>query len=255
MNIRILGCNGGVGEGSGTTSILVNDDIMIDCGTGIASLTLDEMAKIRHIFLTHSHLDHLTGIPFLVDTLFGVTEEPILVHGSATTLAALQQHIFNWVIWPDFAELPSKEQPIMRYEVMECDAFVSVNGIELHSVTMNHVVPTCGYIVKSDGGVFAFSADTTTTDLFWQLLNKEAKIDLLIVEAAFNNGELELCRRAKHYCPSLLAEDLKKLAHKCPVHLTHAKPGERDHIWREMKALVTDRTIVPLLGGEVFQIL
>jgi len=254
MKIRILGCNGGVGDGSGTTSILINEHILIDCGTGIASMTLAEMAQIRHIFLTHSHLDHLAGIPFLVDTLFGVINEPILIYGSSVTLAALQQHIFNWVIWPDFAVLPSLENPIMGYRLMECDSVVQIDAVEITSVGMNHVVPTCGYLVKADQRLFAFSGDTTTTDHFWDVLNQQAGVDLLVVETAFTDADLELCHRAKHYCPTLLAADLQKLCHPCAVHLTHAKPGEREHICAEITALVTDRQIIPLLGGEIFEI-
>src|SRR5687767_15813201 len=65
MRIRVLGCSGGIGGGLRTTALLVDDDILIDAGTGVGDLSLASLAKIDHIFVTHSHLDHVASIPFL----------------------------------------------------------------------------------------------------------------------------------------------------------------------------------------------
>ena len=63
MQLRILGCSGSISRGSHTTSMLVDDDVLIDAGTGVGELTLEEMMPIKHVFLTHSHLDHLASLP------------------------------------------------------------------------------------------------------------------------------------------------------------------------------------------------
>ncbi len=107
MQIRILGCSGGISGELRTTSLLVDDDILIDAGTGVGDMTLAEMAGIRHIFVTHSHLDHIAGIPLMVDSIFSQISEPVVIHASAATIAALRNHIFNWTIWPDFTVLPT----------------------------------------------------------------------------------------------------------------------------------------------------
>jgi glyoxylase-like metal-dependent hydrolase (beta-lactamase superfamily II) len=57
-----------MGGGAQTTAMLLDDDILIDAGTGVSSLSMAEMCKIDHIFVTHAHLDHVACIPFLVDT-------------------------------------------------------------------------------------------------------------------------------------------------------------------------------------------
>ena len=50
--------------------MLVDDDVLIDAGTGIGDLALEDLDSIRHVFLTHAHLDHIAGLPMLVDRVF-----------------------------------------------------------------------------------------------------------------------------------------------------------------------------------------
>jgi glyoxylase-like metal-dependent hydrolase (beta-lactamase superfamily II) len=115
MQIRVLGCSGSIAAGSRTTSFLVDDDVLIDAGTGIGDLSLDELARIDHILVTHSHLDHVLGIGLMADTVARkrIGGAPIRVHALPATLEALRKHIFNGVIWPDFTRLPSAEQPLL----------------------------------------------------------------------------------------------------------------------------------------------
>ena len=68
MRLRVLGCSGGIGgQQNRTTSFLLDDDILIDAGTGVGDLSLSELTLIDHIFITHSHLDHVNSIAFFVD--------------------------------------------------------------------------------------------------------------------------------------------------------------------------------------------
>lgn len=64
MRLRVLGCSGGIGANSHTTAMLLDEDILIDAGTGVGTLSLDELSKIDHVFVTHAHLDHTAFIPF-----------------------------------------------------------------------------------------------------------------------------------------------------------------------------------------------
>lgn len=59
MKVRVLGCSGGINQGVATTSFLVDDDILIDAGTGVGDLSLEEMRRIKPVFISHSHLDHM----------------------------------------------------------------------------------------------------------------------------------------------------------------------------------------------------
>jgi ribonuclease BN (tRNA processing enzyme) len=254
MRIRVLGCSGGIGVGLHTTSLLIDDDILIDAGTGIGVLSLDEMAGVRHIFLTHAHLDHIACLPLMVDSIFDRIKSPIVIHAQAKTVEALQKHIFNWAIWPDFSRLPTPENPVMRFEILEPRTTYTVGNRTLEFIPVNHIVPTGGYRIVCESGVFAFTGDTTTNDSFWEALNSYEDLDLLFVESAFSNKEEELSIMSRHYCPKLLAADLAKLKHQPDIYITHNKPGGEDNIFSECQREITGRKIKPLRGNDVFQL-
>lgn len=250
MELRVLGCSGGIGGQRRTTSFLLDGEILIDAGSGVGDLSLDELARIRHIFLTHSHLDHILSIPLLIDSVFDRLKQPLVIHAQPHTLKALREHIFNWIIWPDFTSLPSKELPVVVLQEMRPGEVFRVNDCHFSMIPVNHIVPTVAYVVEYPGGTLAFSGDTTTNDSLWDGLNRLARLDHLIVEAAFSSAELELCKLSKHYCPQLLASDLKKLRHQPHVYLTHAKPGEEEMIYQECRELIRERPLSHLTGGE-----
>jgi ribonuclease BN (tRNA processing enzyme) len=254
MRIKILGCSGGIGAELRTTSLLVDRDILIDAGTGVGDLSLDEMRHIRHLFLTHSHLDHTCGLPLLIDTIFDHLKTPLTVYGRAETLEAVKKHIFNWIMWPDFAELPSKEKPVLLYRPLKLGERVNVEGKNLHMIEVNHTVPGAGYCIEKGGKVFAFSGDTFTNDSFWSAVNAYPRIDALMVETAFANSNQKLADMAKHYCPKTLVADLAKLKHDPDIYITHLKPGSEDMIFQEIVAGLPKRRVHRLLGGEVFDL-
>lgn len=252
MKLRVLGCSGGVSGELRTTSFLIDDDILIDSGSGVGELTLEEMRRIRHVFLTHSHLDHFCFLPLLVDSIFPTIREPLIIHGLPQTIEALQTHVFNWTIWPDFSKLPTEEKPVMGYKVLNPGDIHEDGDRRLEMIQVNHVIPAAGYRVSSPSGSFAFSGDTTSNDNFWDVLNGHDGLDLLLIEAAFANADEELSKRAGHYTPNLLGKDLKKLKHQPQICLTHAKPGVEDVIFEQCKAAITDRNLTTGYSGQVF---
>jgi ribonuclease BN (tRNA processing enzyme) len=255
MKVRVLGCSGGINQNVATTSFLLDDDILIDAGTGVSDLSLEEMRRIKHIFITHSHLDHIAAIPLLADTLFeDLIGKPLIVHALPETISALREHIFNWVIWPDFTELPHKNNAVLKLEIMEAGSFTDIFGRQIEMISVNHVVPGVGYCIKAEGKVFAFSGDTTSNENFWDKLNKYDSLDLLCVESAFADKDIELAKVAYHYCPQLLALDLAKLKHRTKVCISHLKPGYEQEIIQQCRAAMPDRDICQLKSGDVFQL-
>ncbi|HEY1773376.1 MAG TPA: 3',5'-cyclic-nucleotide phosphodiesterase [Gammaproteobacteria bacterium] len=254
MGIRILGCSGGIGAELRTTSMLVDEDTLIDAGTGLGDLTLDEMRQIRHVFFTHSHLDHTCGLPLLIDTIFDHLKTPLTVYGRVETLDAVRKHIFNWVMWPDFGELPGKHNPVLAYRPLALGERITLRERQFHMIEVDHTVPGAGYILERKGKVFAFTGDTYTNDTFWKAANAYPRIDALMVETAFANSNRKLADLAKHYCPETLAEDLKKFKHDCPIYITHLKPGSEDVIFQEILAALPKRKVHRLKGGEVFDL-
>lgn len=252
MKLRVLGCSGGVSGDLRTTSFLIDDDILIDAGSGVGELTLAEMRRIRHVFLTHSHLDHFSFLPLLVDSIFPTIREPLIVHGLPQTIEAMQTHVFNWTIWPDFSKLPTEENPVMGFKVLNPGETYQEGERSLEMIQVNHVIPAVGYRVSCATGSFAFSGDTTSNDNFWDVLNGHDGLDLLLVEAAFANADEDLSKRAGHYTPNLLAKDLKKLKHQPEIYLSHAKPGMEDVIYQECLAAISDREVKAAQSGQVF---
>lgn len=234
MKVKILGCSGGIGGDLRTTSLRLDDDILIDAGTGVGDLSIDEMIAIDHVFLTHSHLDHVTCLPFLVDTVIGMREKHITLHATRETWEILKTHLFNWKIWPDFNAIPTIEDPILRYSEVRIGETVEIGGRWITPLPVNHVVPAVGYQIDSGQGSLVFSGDTTSCDALWEAVNRIGNLKMIIIETAFSNAEIALARLSKHLCPSLLVEELRKLRRPADIYITHLKPGEGDVIMREI---------------------
>jgi ribonuclease BN (tRNA processing enzyme) len=234
MKIRVLGCSGGIGGGLRTTALLVDDDILIDAGTGVGDLPLESLAKIDHIFVSHSHLDHVTSIPFLVDTVCWMRGAPIVVYGIKETLDILRAHLFNWRLWPDFTQIPNAEKPFMVYRELQVGEAVEIDGRRFTPIPANHTVPAVGYIVSSARACLIYSGDTSVNDGLWQAVNAARNLKYLIIETAFPNKEREVAAASKHLCPQMLAEELEKMRVNPEVYITHLKPGEGALTMREI---------------------
>jgi len=253
MKLRVLGCSGGIGGNFRTTSLLLDHDVLIDAGTGLGDLSLAEMSVIDHVFITHSHLDHIACLPLLVDSVGFMRDKPLLIHATAETLAILQEHVFNWEIWPDFAEIPNLHQPVMRYEQIRVGETIDVGGRKLTPLPVNHVVPAVGFRIDSGKASLVFSGDTTTCDELWDAVNQIRNLRYLVVETAFSDAEKELAVLSKHLCPSLLADELKKLKLAPEIFITHLKPGEVELTMREISERVQGVNPKILQNGQTFE--
>jgi ribonuclease BN (tRNA processing enzyme) len=253
MQIRILGCSGGIGGNLRTTSMLVDNDVLIDAGTGVGDLAITELLKIDHVFLTHSHLDHITSLPFLVDTVGPMRETPITVHCTEPTRKILQDHIFNWKVWPDFTEIPSKTSPCLCYSTFAVGDVVGLGGRKIRALPANHVVPAVGFQLDSGEASLVFTGDTTINEALWAEVNKITNLRYLIIETAFPNMEKELAIASKHLCPSMLAEELGKLKRATRVFITHLKPGAGTLTMQEIEECAGRYNPRMLSNGQVFK--
>ncbi len=252
MQLRILGCSGGIGGSLRTTSMLLDHDVLIDAGTGVGDLTLTELKQIDHIFVTHSHLDHVVSIPFLVDTVGGMRDSPVTVHATEETLDILRKHLFNWKIWPDFAEIPNRDEPYLRYESFQLGQTVSIRGRRIRALPANHVVPAVGFHLDSGEGSLVFTGDTTTNDALWEEVNRIENLRYLIIETAFSNAERDLAIASKHLTPDMLAQELGKLTRPAKIFVSHLKPGEGALTMEEVEAVAGAYGPRMLANGQVF---
>ena len=253
MRLRVLGCSGGIGQGLRTTSMLVDEDILIDAGTGVGDLTLEEMRAIDHAFVTHSHLDHLACIPFLLDTVGAKRDLPLTVHALDETIAVLREHLFNWKLWPDFTQIPSAEHPFLRYEAIAPGQRVDIGARGITALPANHVVPAVGYLLDSGAASLAFSGDTAQCEGFWQALNAADNLRYVLIETSFGERERDVALLSRHYYPSLLATELAKLKRDAEVYITHLGPGDEERIMDEIAAAVNGADPRMLEHGRVFE--
>lgn len=252
MKLQVLGCSGGIGGNLCTIAFLVDEDILIDAGTGVGSLSLSEMSQVDHVFVTHSHLDHIACIAFLVDSVGYMREQPLTVHATAETLQVLREHIFNWHVWPDFTTIPNARRPYLRYERFEVEKPVVLDGRSITAIEANHVVPAVGFHLDSGVNSLVFSGDTGRNRWLWQYVNRVENLRYLIIETAFPDKERDLAIASKHLCPSMLAAELAELQRPAEILITHLKPGEAELTMREIHHRVGRFRPRMLLHGESF---
>ncbi len=253
MQLKVLGCSGGIGGSLRTTSFLLDHDILIDAGTGVGDLALAELQQIDHIFVTHSHLDHVACIPFLVDTVGGMRDAPITLHAAQDTLSILRTHLFNWKIWPDFAEIPSPQAPYLRYSAFRPGDTVALQGRRIRSLPASHVVPAVGFHLDSGEASLVFTGDTTACDALWDEVNRIDNLRYLLIETAFPNAEKNLAVASKHLTPDMLAQELAKLTRPAGVFISHLKPGAGALIMEEVEAVAGAWGPRMLVNGQVFK--
>ena len=254
MKVRILGCSGGIGgRHLRTTSMLVDHDILIDAGTGVADLSLAELAMIDHVFITHSHLDHIASLPMMIDSIADMRDKPVTVYATDATIEILRNHIFNWAIWPDFSEISIRKAAVMQYKMIRVGQKTVLGERTITALPAEHTVPAVGYQLDSGASSLVFTGDTTVNDVFWPAINQIANLRYLIIETAFSNQEKPLAIMSKHLCPSMLADELAKLSRNTKIYISHLKPGQIELIMGEIEDCVGDFKPRMLQNNQVFE--
>jgi ribonuclease BN (tRNA processing enzyme) len=241
MKIRVLGCYGGSAKGRNMSCYLFNDTVALDAGSLTHTLTLDEQMRVRHIIITHSHLDHNSGLPFFADNVFGKIEQPVIVYGTPPVVASLRKHMFNDVLWPDFSRLPNNKTPTLRFKEIHDGQTFRVDKLSFTPIPVNHITPTAGFVIKDTRSAIVFTSDTGPTELVWEVANRTKNLKAIITEASFPNEDEGLARVSGHMTPELLERELRKVSRRVRVLINHIKPGERPRIVRQLRSLGLNR--------------
>ena len=258
MNLHVLGCSGAIAAGCKTTAFLLDEDILIDAGTGVGDLALEALAKVDHILISHSHLDHVLSIGLLADSVMRLRKAQnrpaIQVRALPETLAALRQHIFNGVIWPDFTRLPSAENPVLDLVPIAIGDVLDLGGKRIEVLSASHTVPAVGYAVDGgSAGWWVYTGDTGPNPALWRRL-QDMQVAHLVIETAFSDEERQLARISRHLCPTALGHELAQLAGSVDVHITHIKPGEMEAVMAEIGRLETPHRVHALTAGQVMRL-
>ena len=236
MRLTVLGCYGGIGGLRRTTALLLDDDILVDAGSGAGDLTLERMALLEHIFLTHAHLDHSGFVPLLADAAAFLRQRPLNVHALPETIAALKQSMLNGELWPDYSVLPSADNPYIRFLPLAVGATVQLGDRRITPLPARHAVPAVGYCVDSGAASFVYSGDTTDCEEFWSALNRIDNLRYLMIETTFLNAAGHAAAKSGHLTAELLARGLARLKRPVQLLITHMEPGKEERTMAEVAA-------------------
>ncbi|QKF58991.1 HD domain-containing phosphohydrolase [Aliarcobacter lanthieri] len=223
--IKVLGSSGSKSKNSGTTSFQISKHIVIDAGNIINSLEKNSF-QINHIFLTHSHLDHISDIPFMLDNYFEDRVTPLTIYGSAKTLEVLKNSIFNNQIWPDFSNiklLNSNQNSLIFKEIKE-DEEIIIDKHTIKPINANHIDGAFGFIVTRAKKSYLISGDTFINDNIVEYLNNDLSIKALFIECSFPNRLQKLSDISRHLTPNSLNSTLINLKRDdIQIYLYHLK--------------------------------
>jgi ribonuclease BN (tRNA processing enzyme) len=232
MNVLVLGSAGSEGPGLNPPAFLIDDFLLLDAGTVALSLDREAQCRITHIFLTHAHMDHIKGIPFLVDNLVSMDRAcQVLIQSGREVISDLRKNIFNNRIWPDFTTIPDARNPVMRYQEISVRQPVEVGKYRIHASKVNHAVPAYGFLVEDpSNSVLVYTGDTGPTEAIWKRMRNH-NVKTLIIEVSFPDEMQDLALTTGHLTPNLLEQEIRKMQSVPPkIYISHLKPYYRQQI-------------------------
>lgn len=231
------------------TTFLINDQVAIDAGClGLLS-PMTAQKSIEHVFLSHSHIDHIASLPLFLENVFQPGYDCPRVFASDDVQRSLTNHLFNDQQWPNLSRLGSDETRFFEWREMVSEVAVQTNGLTITPVSVDHVVPTFGFLIEDENSAVVISSDTGPTERIWQLANQtrfRRKLRLVFLECSFPDDHQWLARESKHLCTSLFARERAKIS-SGPSFTTvavHLKATMHDRICSELKSLYVPDLVI-----------
>jgi len=254
MRIFTLGCSGSITGNLRTTSYLVDDDILIDAGTGAGDLSLERAMAVNTVFLTHAHLDHTCMLPMLADAVGNFRDFPLTVFALQETIDSLRANLLNGALWPDYTALPSPDSPYIHFLPIAAGETVTLAGRKITALPAKHTIPCVGYRVDNGDASWVYCGDTTLHEEFWQNLNRIPNLKHLLIETTFLDANQEAAAHAGHMTAKLVSQGLHMLQHPTEVHIVHMEAGREAAIMQEVQEAAGAFKPTPLQHGHVFEL-
>ena len=253
QSITILGAYGTKSQKGGSSAFLLDEKTSIDAGNLLAPLG-EECIKLESIWLTHSHLDHISDIAFIVDNYYERRKKTLRIYALPETILTLQKHVFNHKVWPDFSTIPlsNKKGMALSYHPITCGEHYEVSEhLSLEPIETDHTVESCGYIVHKDKHKVLITADTLSLENSMQRVNHDKDINTLVVECSFPSSLEGLAINSKHLTPKLVFSALATLHRKdVEICINHIKPEYEREITQEIEALKGEWSVSVLKDGD-----
>ncbi len=220
------------------TCFVIDDCVAIDAGSLAFSCSDAQREQIRDAVISHTHLDHIAGLPIFLDDLFASFTEPFRLHVTAEMLEVLENNIFNWNIYPRFSELKNSHGNVLEYSLVDPEKVFKVKHLEVLAVAVNHHSPSLGFLI-SDGKIsIAITGDTSETSDIWKACAECDNLAAVFVECAFPNEMGKLAGDSHHLTPERLGSELEKLGdRRYPVYVSNIKAMYRDIVVRQLDDL------------------
>ena len=254
ITLRLLGCSGGIGgTARRTTCYGLDDTVLIDAGTGAGELSLEHMARIDHIVLTHAHLDHIACLPLLLDSVAASRETPLQIWALPAVIDILRAHVFNDQIWPDFTKIPNEIHPFVELNTLPVGVPLEIAGLRFTPLPGRHGIPACGYRVQKGQVALAFSGDTVDCPAFWEAIAGDHALAAVIIECSYPIQMAEMAALSMHLDVSTVARRLAALPDNVASIVVHRKPGMEEEIAQQLKSALPGRDLRLPVHGDVYR--
>jgi ribonuclease BN (tRNA processing enzyme)/GAF domain-containing protein len=235
--IKFLGANGARTSTKGALSVQIDDYSVIDAGNIIMGLS-DRAFLVDKIFLSHSHIDHICDIPFLIEDRVLKATSPLKIYASKETLEILQKSILNNKVWPDFTSIKlinASESSVVELVEIKPNKEYFFEGFSIFAFETNHTKGSFGYVIKKSDSAIMITSDTYCCKNIWEILNKDLTIDALCIDVSFPSKYDKLAQDSKHLTPKILKKELKNLKRKINIYPIHIKPTFFDEVSKEIE--------------------
>lgn len=238
--ITVLGAYGTKAKGYGTSSFYLDKRNVIDAGNLLETLEEDSV-EIENIWLTHSHLDHICDIAYILDNYFAKRTKSLNIIGLPDTIKAIKENFLNDYIWPDFSEIKmhnSKNMSVTYTELKLGVEYQLSKDSYIEAFETDHTVDSCGYIYTKTGSSILITADTYSLDNVINLVENRKNIKAVVIECSFPSYMSVLARDSKHLTPKLIFEQLKELKRDdLQLYINHIKPPFIKQITEELEQI------------------
>ncbi|MFX1277296.1 MAG: MBL fold metallo-hydrolase [Promethearchaeota archaeon] len=200
MKITFLGTAGStISKDRGYPAILINDDLLLDCGEGTTQklLQVNAIDSIKTIFLTHLHNDHLLGLFSLLWYYWiGNRKEELEIIGPVGMEKTIKS-ILKLINTPE-AMMTSLQPKYRELQSMEEVQILQAN-YTIKYVDVDHRIPALACRIESNGKSVCYSGDTRPTNA---LISLADNCDLFICETTMPDNWSVFAHEHYHCTPS-----------------------------------------------------